>query len=352
MFGTRSNHILGIDIGTFAIKGVLLEHLKQGYRVIKVGQVPLYARFESYDPTKLSNIDSLGALKKLLEQFQIRPQRANLVTALGGATTSLKEIKSIQMTDEELKTSLAFEARKHLPIDESDTIIDFQVLGEDPHDPDQLRVLLAASTKKLYKFHEDLLTDAGFKLGVVSLEPLAMVNAYFGLEDYPEEGVIVFLNIGARQTTVVVDGRQDRIFSRDIPIGGHHFTNDLAKRRDIGYAQAETIKREEGTEAFQLASPEEGGSLSIQETTMVDELIDEIRRTLRYYIKDTGQNQFNLVVLAGGSAGMKGLDAYLSEKMNLPVEIYNPFRALEGEEWSDGAPAEMVVSIGLAMRSV
>ena len=351
MIGSRSNHILGLDIGTFTVKGVLLEHLKQGYRVIKTGQVPLYERVESYDPTKLSSIDSLGAIKKLITKFNIKPQKTNLVTGLGGAATSLKEIKSIQMTNEELSTSLTFEARKHLPIDESDTIIDFQVLGEDPQNPEQLRILLAASTKKLYSFHEDLLTEAGFKVGAVNLEPLAMVNAYFGLEDYPEEGVIIFLNVGARHTTVVVDGRQDRIFSRDIPIGGHLFTNELAKRRDINYSAAEAIKIEEGIAAFQSTSPDEGGALAIQEKTKIDELVDEISRTLRYYIKETGQNQFNLVVLSGGSANLIGFDEYLSEKISLPVEVYNPFRALETAEQIDSNPANMVVSVGLAMRS-
>jgi type IV pilus assembly protein PilM len=351
MIGSKSNHILGLDIGTFTVKGVLLEHLKQGYRVIGAHQVPLYTRVESYDPTKLSSVDSLTAIKQLISKFNIKPQRANLVSALGGAATSLKEIKSIQMTDEELNTSLNFEARKHLPIDEGDTIIDFQVLGDDPQNPEQLRILLAAGSKKLYSFHQEMLTEAGFKIGAVSLESLAMVNAYFGLEDYPEEGVIVFLNFGARQTTVVVDGRQDRIFSRDIPIGGHHFTNDLAKRRDIKYAAAEALKLDEGIAAFQGASPEEGGALAIQEKTKLDELVEEISRTLRYYIKDTGQNQFNLVVISGGGANLKGFNDHLNEKMNLPVEIYNPFRALEGADKVDLNPADMVVSVGLAMRS-
>jgi type IV pilus assembly protein PilM len=196
-----------------------------------------------------------------------------------------------------------------------------------------------------------MLLEAGFKVGKVSLESLAMVNAYFGLEDYPEEGVIVFLNFGARQTTVVVDGRQDRIFSRDIPIGGHHFTNDLAKRHDIKYGAAEALKREEGVAAFQSSSPEDGGALAIQEKTKLDELEDEISRTLRYYIKDTGQNQFNLIVISGGGANLKGFSDHLKEKMNLPVEMYNPFRALEGADKVDVNPTDMVVSVGLAMRS-
>lgn len=350
MFGASSRLVLGLDVGTYSVKAILLEHLKQGYKVIRSGYKLVNRNLGQYDPSKFNVPDTVAAIGSLMSEMKIKPAKMKaLVSSIGGTATSLKEIRSIQMTDEELATSLQFEARKHLPLDDSDSLIDYQVLGEDPSDPEKLRILLVATTRKMYATHEDILLQSGFKPGMVDLEQLAIVNTYFGLEGYPEEGVVMFLNIGARMTSVVIDGRKDRIFARDIPIAGHRFTNEIASKYDLEYGAAEEKKFSEGVDAILGQKATDAGALSIQETTSLDELLGEINRTIRYYIKETGQNNFAAVVMMGGSAQMKGLEEYLAGKLDVTIEKYNPFPALHGDIPQDYL-CQHGISVGLALR--
>jgi len=108
-------------------------------------------------------------------------------------------------------------------------------------------------------------------------------------------------------------------------------------------------KMNEGVDAIITGPASDGGGLSIQETTSLDELIGEINRTVRYYIKDTGQSNFVSIVLTGGSVQMIGLEEYLASKLDLTIEKYNPFPALQGN-----VPTEHVcqygIAVGLALR--
>ena len=125
------------------------------------------------------------------------------------------------MPEDELFSSMTFEARKHIPMDGSDAIIDFQVFGPNPKEVDKIDVGLVACTKKVSNAHLDLLKEVGFTPGIVDADPIAITNAFGNANEFPEEGAIVLLDIGSVSSSLVVWGRKDQFFTRDIPIGGY-----------------------------------------------------------------------------------------------------------------------------------
>ena len=54
----------------------------------------------------------------------------------------------MDMPEEELLSSMTFEARKHIPMDGSDAVIDYQIFGSNPKEVDKIDVALVACTKK------------------------------------------------------------------------------------------------------------------------------------------------------------------------------------------------------------
>lgn len=348
-FGGNSNQTLGIDIGTHTIKAVLSESHHKTPRVVKAGLKEIRGD-APYEPKKLRRAESLMALRELMNEMKISPGKVrNLVTSIGGPATSMKEIVSVQMSEEELSSSLIFEARKHLPLDDSDTVIDHQVLGEDPEDPLKTRILLVATTRKMYGWHESLLKEAGFRPGLVDLDPLAVINSYTMLQPLPEEGMQLMLNLGARGTHFIVVGLKGKVFSRDIPIGGHHLSDDLARKLGLPIEEAESRKCKQGVIAFHSGSGDDA-SLALQQRTALEDFIDEIRRTLRYYVKESGRTDFGRILLTGGGASLQGLDAVLTEKFNVPVQVWNPLAEIEGGQEMARFGPQFAQCVGLALR--
>jgi type IV pilus assembly protein PilM len=243
------------------------------------------------------------------------------------------------------------EARKHIPLDGSSTVIDYQILGEHPKEADKVRVLIAATTTKLFESHADILRDLELKPGVVDIDQLAAMNSFVINRDIPEEGVVIFLNLGTRKTNLTVFGRTDLFFTREIAIAGHAFTEELMKTYGLTYGEAERIKIEQGMnpELEVAKDGSEGKSFRVAAKSTMEKLGDEINRSLRYYVKESGQSYFTQIILTGGTSGLKGLDTMLEEKFNLPVEIYDPFMAL-GESSNGNYGPQFAVAVGLALR--
>ena len=348
-FGGNSHQTLGLDIGTHTVKAVLLDHQRTP-RVLKAGMREIRGESD-YEPKQLRRSETLLALRELLAELRINPAKVkNLVSCLGGPTTSMKEITAVKMSEEELSASLVFEARKHLPLDDSDTVIDHQLLGPDPADNTKARILLVATTRKMYGWHESVLKEVGFTPGTVDIDQLAVTNSLLAMGELPEEGQVLILNLGARSTNFIVTNAIGRIFNRDLPLGGHHLTADLADKRGMPYAEAERLKIAEGVAAFHQGEGA-GSALSLQTRTALEDFLDELRRTLRYFVKETGQSDFKKVYLTGGGALMKGLQEMIAEKFQMEVEVWNPLSQVEGSEVANGSVGpQFAQCTGLALR--
>jgi len=351
-FGSQQR--VGLDIGSHSIKIAVLDRAGAHPRLGSYTIVPLYTSGETYDPDGPKKSVIVPRLLNAFNQINLRPRTVkHLASSIGGLAVAAKEIKSIQMTDEEMDSSLRLEARKHLPLDGSETIVDYQILGNDPQELDKIRVLLVAATRKYFQTHLESLRDIELKPGLVDIDQLAMINAYITQNDLPDDGVVIFLNVGCRKTNLSVLGRKNLFFTRDMPVAGYTFTAELMKRYNLSYEEAERVKVTDGLNpdlprAGADGSPEE---IKLAEKGSIDRLGDEINRSLRYYVKETGQSYFHSILLTGGSAQLPGLDEFLQSKFNLPVSVYNSCAGLEtgGKEIPEGA--QLAVAVGLALRA-
>jgi type IV pilus assembly protein PilM len=342
-----------LDIGTHSIKIAVLEKAGANFRLANHAVFPLYSPGEIFDPEGPKRSVAVPRMMSAFADVGQPPRKVkHLASSIGGEAVAAKEIKSIQMTDEEMDSSLLLEARKHLPLDGSESIVDYQILGDDPHESDKVRVLLVAATRKQFRNHVEMLRDIELKPGIVDIDSLALLNAYISQNDMPDEGVQIFLNIGCRKTTLSVIGRKSLFFTRDIPIAGYAFTQHLMKIYDLTYDDAERVKAEQGLEPdLPLANQgENGAGLQLADKGPLDRLGDEVNRSLRYYVKETGQSYFSAIQLTGGSARLPGMADFLAQKFNLPVTLYNPSKGLEGGgELPEGT--QLAIAIGLAFRA-
>lgn len=342
---------IGLDIGEHSIKMVHLK--KHGQDFSLLGYESRSTIAEGVEPihSDLSPDRFAPVLSSMLKTMKINPKKIKrLVSSIGGENTSIKQIKTIFLPDEELELALFFEAKKHLPISGSDMLLDYQVRKVEEKS-NNMHILLASSTKEAVNKHSNILTSAGLTPGIIDLESLGYANC-FALNNPVNDGVYILIDIGAFQSNLVIFGPESKFFARTIDWGGFNFTKDIMKAKNLEYSEAEEFKFEHGLKKEEESTQKESLiALDITEKTTEELLVQEIKRSLRFYVKEAGTSDFRKVLLFGGSAKLIGLVEYLSDNLNIPTELFNPFMSIDKPaKFSDETDPEFALAIGLALR--
>jgi type IV pilus assembly protein PilM len=343
---------LGLDIGTYTIKMVELDIEDSRRKLKNFSVVEIYGEGEEYEPDGASFNRLTTALKTRFKQMKVAPKRLkNLNCCLGGTSVAVKQIRSIPLSPEELESSLAFEARKHLPVDDTEAIMDFQII-DGGGEASFMDIIFVATTKKAFDNQLKLLGEFGAKPKVIDASSTALVNSYLLTRGKPAgEAALVFLDIGAKSTTLIIFTEKNIFFSRDIAIGGYKMTEDIKALRKSEYPEAEIFKKERGMGALLGEAAGEGPSIRVARRLALDGLVDEIRRSLRYYTKETGVREFEKVLLCGGCASMLNLNSHIAQALNMTVEIYNPFELFTVPPGFNATiGSQLATACGLALR--
>ncbi|MCS7206734.1 MAG: cell division protein FtsA [Dehalococcoidia bacterium] len=160
--------------------------------------------------------------------------------------------------------------------------------------------------------------------------------------DEREVGVLL-VDIGGGSTTVAYYQHGALWNLAVLPVGGWHFTNDLAVAFKMPWDVAEDTKLRWGSVVPDVSGPEEvevakfgeRGTSRVARREVVRHLRErgiEVLRLVYYTIRQT----FALravppagIVLAGGTANLRGLDALFREGLDAPVRVATP-RGVEG----------------------
>jgi type IV pilus assembly protein PilM len=144
------------------------------------------------------------------------------------------------------------------------------------------------------------------------------------------------------------------LFTRDITLGGNQFTDVLQRSLGLSFQQAESVKRGSKDASVDDAQIE---PLIANVTEIV---AMEIQKTFDFYRATSEDNRTAVqkILISGGGSKLKGLAQDLSKRLELPVEVLDPFRSInvDSRKFDSGylndIMPEMAVAVGLAMRGV
>ncbi len=120
----------------------------------------------------------------------------------------------------------------------------------------------------------------------------------------------------------------------------------------ISYTDAQDLLYRDGLSAVvSNASTDPMTSVGIAERTIYDNLVEDLRRSLRFYAKQTGQSFFLKIFLSGGAADTPGLTEFVASKLNIECGIFDPFENVEGaENISVTNRSQFTTALGLGIR--
>ncbi|MFQ5701762.1 MAG: type IV pilus assembly protein PilM [Acidobacteriota bacterium] len=351
MLFSRNRNLVGLDIGTSAIKAVELKDLGKGrgYRLVSVGMEPLTPE-AIVDGSIMDSSMVVEAIQNLFTNNKIKS--ADVAISLSGHSVIIKKISLPQMTPEELAESIQWEAEQYVPFDMDDVNIDYQVLeGLSAAGEGNMDVLLVAVKKDKINDYTSVISQAGKSALLADVDVFALQNAYEVNYDAGGEELVALVNIGASVTNITILKNGSSIFWRDISIGGNYYTDALQKELDLTFEQAEAAKKGESTDP-----PQDRVAPIIDAVN--EQVGSEMQKTLDFFKATSSSDPITKICATGGATRTLHLTPYLGQRFEVPVEMMDPFRRIRVQDRAfpperlEPMMASATVAVGLALRKV
>jgi type IV pilus assembly protein PilM len=349
LFGKKKG-VAGLDVGSSSVKVVELDGKLSNLSLVGLG-------FENLPDDAIidGQIMEMNAVSETIQDVcrnhQINAQQ--VVTGVSGHSVIVKNIVLPPMSRDELEESIDWHAEEHIPFDLADVSLDYHVTDQSN---DATSVVIAACKRERIDSLKQAVQLAGRQPVVIDIDTFALQNCYEINYQPDASQVVALLNIGASTMNVNIVQGVNSVFTRDITVGGSQFTDILQRNLGLSYQQAEAVKRG----VADVSSGMDEKSIEPLMNNVTEMVAMEIQKTFDFYratAEDSGV-QVQKILISGGGSKLAGLAEDISRKLELPVEILDPFRQIKVDtrkfdpDYLSEIMPEMAVAVGLAVRGV
>lgn len=342
-------HGTGVDISDTSVKALQLGPHKSGWKIDKMASVSLKPGVVVEGAIK--DIEQLAAALKVLAQ------------AAGGIThahVALPEeeafVFSMEVPDArdraQVTNMIEFELEGRVPLKPDQTVFDYDIVSIHA-DGAGAEIGVSVFPIAVVEQYVDAFQKAGIILVSLELEARSIARAILPATS---RDVVLVADFGRARTGIAVIKGQIPIFTHTVQVGGDSMSAIIIKELNITDSEAEKFKNEKGivrTGSDKVTSAMVGTASA---------LADEITRHYSYW--DTRRNEHDervtplaKVLLAGGSANLKGLPEYIATRVQAPT--------LRADVWTNVCSFDEYIpsitkanslgfatAIGLALRSI
>jgi type IV pilus assembly protein PilM len=350
LFGQHGS-LVGLDIGSSAIKLVRLKQTSGawGLQAFSLGHLPPDAIIDG----RIMNFSVvIERLRELMKEAGIK--NGSCAMAISGSSLIIKRLSLPEMTRSELSESIMWEAEQYIPFDIKDVNVDAQIINSRAGQG-QMDVLMVAAKKDVVNEYVSVAMEAGLRTEIVDVAIFAAINMFEANYSIPADQTIALLNVGANTINVGVLSGANVVFTRDISTGGSKLTSEIQRQFNVSFEEAEAFKT--GAESS-LSSSTVAREVNKLADRVCDQIVTEIQRSLDFFIATSVNSDISKLYLTGGSAQLPALIRALERRMEVPVELVNPFRNISVDarkfdiDLLQRAAPVAGVSVGLALRRV
>ena len=346
-----SKRILTLDVGASTLK-IAEFHITKDHQL----ELSKYGvKAVGIDPGDEANrmVYTGTALRELMQELRIKP--GPVMLSLSGMHVFSRYVKLPPVSGDKIAQVVEYEAKQNIP-NLDDVVWDRQILTGRDGDMD---VLLAAVKQQVVEDLAETIHSCGLETDLVDVSVASIYNAYRNC--YPEaEGCTMILDMGAK-TSNLIFAEGDQVWSRSFPVSGNSISQSIANDFSLEFGEAEALKEKVSMVAL-------GGAYEPLEDPQADQvskcirgsmtrLHSEINRSINTYRSQQNGSAPTRVLLTGGSVVMGYFDMFLNEKLDVPVEYFNPLEAVViGKDVNDEEISSdwhlLCEVIGLAQRKL
>lgn len=318
------NQVIGLDIGTHAVRAVELSFGRGRPALRRMGQVALppgaVVAGEVMVPTLVA-----AALRRLWAQVGFRSRR--VVVGVANARVVARMTELPDLPEGELRSSLPYQVQELIPIPVEEAELDFQVVErvQTPDGEARLQVLLVAAHRDMLRSLLRSLEAANLTPARIDLIPFALIRALhdpmaWATADDHRAGPDVIIGSGAGVTNIVVHEHGLPRFVRTLPTGGSLVTEAIAEDLGVEADEAEAVKR----------SPDAETRVDDLAVTSLAPLAREVADSLDFHLAQVNSaDQLRGVVLSGGSGRLPALRSILEEHLGVQVVDGDPYARVD-----------------------
>lgn len=366
LFKLEEREVLGLDIGSSAVKIVQIRRNNAGYVVTAAGIVDIADGTETDKNRREINI--ARAIGQCLQSAGIQTRLA--VCSVCGPEVAVRYFKFPSLPPEEIEGAVLLEASQVCPFNIDDCAVDYQLTTDAGQGGDNIRGVLVAATNKLIKAKDRFAKSASLDCVLIDVDGLALLNCLTEYEKSIPEAepgrTTAILNVGSSFTNLAIMARgpepRDSAADEDRPQA--RCDSALPFIRDMAYAGDDIVstvadQNNLSTEAVRrILAGGDQSELGDSLTAACQKLIVDVAETLRYYAAQEKSAFVEKIFVCGGFALVEGFVELLDSQLPAAAVLWNPFdriRCDAGQQCGDvlrsNGPALAVVA-GLAMRSI
>lgn len=324
----------GIEVGQAALKALRLEYNENTEQVVATGfdYIP--------HPKILSQPDAIpeDLIAQALELFLSRNKTHGDAIAISvpGQQALTRFVQLPPVDASKIKDIVKFEAKQQIPFELDEVIWDYQTFGSTDVESGFMldaEVGLFAMKRDLIEQNLSPFTEQNVEIDLIQTIPLTLYNFMnfdlLGLREGEEPGDesdhVLLLDMGVDNTTLIVTNGS-KIWTRNVPIGGNHFTRALTKEMKLTFAKAEHLKcnatrSPDPRAVFQALRP------------VFNNYVAEIQRSIGFFSSVNRDAQITRVVGVGNGFRMAGLQKFLQQNLSnqFSVERLDSFNELAGD---------------------
>ncbi len=330
----KSNAIWGIDIGQCALKALRCvpgdEPDKITADAFDFIEYPKILSQPEADPVELVR----DAIAQFLSRNKVKEDRVAI--SVPGQAGLARFIKLPPVESKKIPDIVRYEARQQIPFALEDVVWDYQQMaGGSEEEGFSLETevgLFAMKRDQVYKALKPF-TDAGIEVDIIQLTPLTLYNFVvfdqmpelppidqYDASDPPPSTIVV--SLGTDTTDLVITNGY-RVWQRNIPLGGSHFTKALTKELKLTFTKAEHLKRnalkaEDPKAVFQAMKP------------VFHDLVTEVQRSISFFQSVDRKAKIGRVIPMGNAMKLRGLQKFLGQSLGYEVVEMQAYRGLTG----------------------
>ena len=313
--GKKPTVAVGLDIGSSAVKSVLLEMAPDGKILLK--------KFDLFEARAEGIVDEKELFSSAVQRVgEFKPAHANVAVGLPQffGSTQINDFPE-GADDQMLRDLVAAETRQLGGLSEENYLYDYQRIAPGAGRMNPVFILVCRENS----VHEyiEAVVQAGLDFTELTMTGVGMVNSLAALhpEAFSANGLQIVLDLGSDNTEMAVVRGGDLVMLNNLNFGAGRFTAILQQTLNIDEAQAEQYKRSE-----QARISEDYSQQALFETAQI--LAHEIGYTLEQWQlgepESLSAQKPERIWLCGAGAKLRGLEAFLQKQFDCPVTIFGP----------------------------
>ncbi len=344
----KKKDLVGIDLGSGAIKALCIKKSGKSYVVDKVGVAELpEGAFQN------GIISDVGAISDTLNTLWENLELKNISVALAvpGREVVIDMPRLENVEPDAVYSYIRSNPMDFIPYPLEEVYFDCEVIDLPEGDMDNYLVLLACVKKAILMDFRRVVEKTGITVSVIDVDFFALCNSFETLcGRFDPERVIMLLNFGYSSIGIVIAHNGVPVYFRSIANGAEEIAFQLSDAFGISYRDSISFLK-----GFRVDKPIDDIKAKEVIKYVVDQWFSEIKHNIDYFMELQNIAGIDEVYICGGLACAAGFDNMVGEYLQVPCKIFNPMDYVQpgknvDPDYLKAVGPQLAVSFGLALR--